>query len=83
VTELERQHQIEVSAAVQAYLGFLRPGMLSSVMEGAAVSMSRAQTIDAFLRMHPEYHGSRALIEQQYCGGADVIVRREWWLLVR
>jgi hypothetical protein len=83
VTELERQHQIEVSTAVQAYLGFMRPGMLSSAIEQPSVIVSRAQTIEAFLRMNPEHRGNRAFIEQQYSGVTDVIVRREWWLLVR
>lgn len=82
MTELERQHQIEISAAVQAYLGFLRPGVLTTHSDLPSVTVSREETIEAFFRVHPQHRGSLELLSQQYVGASSVVVKREWWKLV-
>jgi hypothetical protein len=80
VTELERQHQIEISAAVQAYLGFMQSGMLTTPGEQPSLTVSRVETIQAFLRLHPSYHGILPLLVNQYVDAAPIVVRRQWWL---
>jgi hypothetical protein len=82
VTNLQRAQQLEIAPALQAYLGFMQGGMLTSTTEAPYRRVSRGQTIEAFIRFHATFRAQQTALVEQYADAAPVVVRREWWELV-